>query len=679
MSAGGIAAGIAAALLAACASAPRAERAVAEGPRIEVAFAGAASVDAGELRSVAAAELARVARGATARAAVDDAAFALSELYRARGFARCEVDYAIERADAEVVRARFDVREGPRTVLESLAIRGARAFPQAELMALVDPEGALPGGPFVARALDRAADQIAGWYAAHGYLDVAVGEPMVELAPDAASARATIDVVEGPRYALARAPRIEGGMAAIDARIDWSDAVGAAYTRRLAQELSGRVAEAYAREGRPDARVAVLEERVDAGGEVALAFQVEPGPRVTISDVVVRGNAKLSTARLRGWIELAPGDVYDARKERSTFRALYRTGLFSRVQVELEKGAGSERRLLVEVEEAPSVEMYLEPGYGSYEGARVLAGVRDKNLFGSGRTGEVEGLAAELADRVSTALIEPRLFDTDLSASVSLYRESRIEPSFASAKLGGALALRRELGDDAEAVLEYRLRRSEISHADLSDPLAQAALSDVDLSSVAVTGARDTRDSALAPHQGSLVQASVELADKALGSELDFVRVRFALARFFELGAATVLGASFRAGAIVPTTAGQPIPLQERFFNGGEGTVRSFREGRLGPLDSSGQPLGGEAFDVVSIELRQRLRGDLAGALFVDAGNVVDDASDWFDAPGVRYAAGLGLRYMLPIGPLRVDAGFNPDPRADEADYAVHFSIGMSF
>ena len=132
-------------------------------------------------------------------------------------------------------------------------------------------------------------------------------------------------------------------------------------------------------------------------------------------------------------------------------------------------------------------------------------------------------------------------------------------------------------------------------------------------------------------------------------------------------------------GVIAPAFDDTTIPLQERFFAGGENSVRSFRESRLGPSDADGEPLGGEAFSTLSLEWRHELGGAFQSALFADAGYVEAQAEDLFALDDVRTGVGVGLRYLLPIGPLRLDAAFNPDRRAGEAEWVVHFAIGMPF
>ena len=105
--------------------------------------------------------------------------------------------------------------------------------------------------------------------------------------------------------------------------------------------------------------------------------------------------------------------------------------------------------------------------------------------------------------------------------------------------------------------------------------------------------------------------------------------------------------------------------------------MRSFAERELGPRDR-GDPIGGEFFSVFNIEYTFPVYGELQLAVFADAGNLLPRAEDaGFD--NMRYGVGLGLRYQLPIGPLRIDYGVNPDRRPGEAFGAFHFSFGFAF
>ncbi len=118
------------------------------------------------------------------------------------------------------------------------------------------------------------------------------------------------------------------------------------------------------------------------------------------------------------------------------------------------------------------------------------------------------------------------------------------------------------------------------------------------------------------------------------------------------------------------------IPINERFFNGGSSSVRSFPERRLGPTDWHGYPIGGDTFTTFNIEYQFPIYGSLIGAVFADAGSVGANPES---VGRMRYGVGPGVRYASPVGPLRVDVGFNPDRSSGERHMMIQISFGMAF
>jgi outer membrane protein assembly factor BamA len=154
------------------------------------------------------------------------------------------------------------------------------------------------------------------------------------------------------------------------------------------------------------------------------------------------------------------------------------------------------------------------------------------------------------------------------------------------------------------------------------------------------------------------------------------------------------MGFRYTTGLILPGSGEVTLPLSERFFNGGENTVRSFKESELGPKNPPGNSVGGYGFNVFNLELRQRLIGNLIGTVFVDYGNIAPNRAQPYDSRSdvisdtlddffkdFRPGVGFGLQYLLPVGPARVDFAFNPDQRTgdDEDFFVMHFSIGTAF
>ena len=233
----------------------------------------------------------------------------------------------------------------------------------------------------------------------------------------------------------------------------------------------------------------------------------------------------------------------------------------------------------------------------------------------------------------------------------------------------------------------------------------------VRLSTVSSSLIRDTRDDPLGPTSGTLVGLDTEVAGRAMGSEVGFVKsfLQGFMYKRLSRKRGTVLATGARVGLAagfsreVPAVdsngnpivgpGGQPVlvrvddlPASERFFAGGDTTVRGWGLDQLGTpetLDANGFPLGGNAVLVLNAELRVPVWGDLGAVMFLDGGNVFRRVDD-FDLGEVRGAAGFGVRYRSPIGPLRFDLGFKLDRRLlpngqQERPTALFISLGQAF
>ena len=222
---------------------------------------------------------------------------------------------------------------------------------------------------------------------------------------------------------------------------------------------------------------------------------------------------------------------------------------------------------------------------------------------------------------------------------------------------------------------------------------------------------RDSRNDVLDPERGAVTGIDASVAPRFIGSEVGFVKtfVQGAIYRRlpgtarFVIATAAKLGLAFGFERQVERrdAAGQPIlgpdgeplvdvvqdlPASERFFAGGDTTVRGFVLDQLGTSDTlndQGFPTGGNGLIVLNLEVRAPYWKGLGAVGFVDAGNVFRRAGE-LSLGDLRPAAGFGLRYRSPIGPLRVDLGFNLDPEllpsgARERRSVFHISLGQAF
>lgn len=643
----------------------------------ELVFRGNEAFTEDELEKAIRFELEDLEKFGYRQAEVDDAAFSIGAFYRRQGFSAAQVDYLYEIED-EILRATFEIQEGPRTLLTEVVIEGVTVFPQAELHSFFLTDGSATIGQdawFVESAVRSSRTAILSLYRVRGYMDAEVSEPEITVSEDKTRAQVRVTIVEGVQY-FVREIKIAGYRKLTGPEVEASvqPLIGEPYQPAVRLQVRGRIAEVYANRGYPDMVLDVERTEMRENGDVVLAVSIDEGPLVRIAKVEIEGQDKTKESFIRKRVALKEGEVYRNSAEAETFRKLFGSGLFQSVETEL-VGEGSERNFLVRVLEDRSFEVYGAPGWGSYERARAEVGVRETNLFGEGK---VLGLRAEASTVGYAGLLnyqDPWIGGGDYTLDVPVYARVRQEPSYKIRDLGVGLSLSTVSGA-WYAAAGYQLSKEALTDVDTVNRIPLGTESDI-LSTVYATVRHDTRNDYFNPSAGHQVWVAAYSADKILGSDRSYFNMDFGFLQYFALGEGTNLALAYRTAFVFMTRDDGAVPLQKRLYNGGENTVRSFRESQLGPKDIYGNPIGGEARNVLNLELRQHLVDNLYAAAFTDFGNVGYTTGDYFD--GFRSGVGVGLRYLLPVGALRVDAAYNPSARPGENTYVFQFSVGTAF
>jgi outer membrane protein assembly complex protein YaeT len=660
-----------------------------------VRIGGNAAISTKSLREAAAAELAELEDPARRRAGAADAAFQMESAGRRAGYAFIEVEHEISGEGAEAV-VTFTVREGPLVRLGEVSFSGNAFFTAEELRPYFASAGPTP---YVEADIGAGRRNLVQLYRDQGFPGVEIGKPLTTISPDRSVADVRLVIAEGTRFVISGVVFEGDALPEDGAALQGlaSGLLGQPFYERRKLALGNAVTEVFSAQGCPDAAVVVREEPGAAAGDVVLRVSVASGPRVRISRVDVAGNKRTREKLILSRIPIKQGDWFNEEKLHEGFRALYRTGLFTRVDHALE-GEGAERVLRVEVEEAPARELSGEIGWGSYERLRGGVGFKDRNVFGTGRGVGAEAGASTKGGRVKVEFLDPRFFDTEFSLSIPLTWSYREEPTYTEEEVELSVRLYRLLARRVTAGLQYSFRFNGLSQLSPDVP-PDARDEEYTAASLKANLDVDRRDNFFYPSRGWKTGLAVELADQRLGGTLDFVRCTAGASLVQPLGAGFVLGLRLDTGFILPTRGNENVPVNERFYTGGDSSVRSFEEQQLGPKGPSGDPLGGLASTVAGVELRRQIVRKLAASVFADFGNVSPNRSlagldpdesstaDQVDAmwgdylKDFRAGIGFGLQYITPVGPVRLDLAWNPDPRPeeDEADYAWHFSFGMAF
>lgn len=412
---------------------------------------------------------------------------------------------------------------------------------------------------------------------------------------------------------------------------------------------------------------------------------IKPGPLCRFGDIKITGEKETPVYLVKRQLTFKPGDIFSVKELYDSQRKLYALDLFQSVTITPGDSQEPEHRIpvAVVVEEKKKRSVKLGLGYGDEDRFRAKLALRFRNLGGGGRTLDLDGKHSSIEDKVVGTFTNPQLWASrnDLILQSGYIR--RYLPGFTDKSYFTQERLERELPWKIKGYIGHGLefaRPFNISEETLAI-LTQTTTGKLYRASMLLMGLRrDTMDSLVDPHHGGLISLTGEAAPNFFGSNLQFLRSVFEVRRYHALGDSNfILAGRFRFGVIEPIQDTQQIPIFRRFFAGGYDSVRGYRLDYLGPRNAAGLPLGGEALTEASLEARIPIYKDFRAVVFIDCGNVFLKVHN-IDFGQLKYAPGIELRYMTPIGPLGVGIGIPTNPISGHKDnYRVFFNIGQAF
>jgi outer membrane protein insertion porin family len=394
----------------------------------------------------------------------------------------------------------------------------------------------------------------------------------------------------------------------------------------------------------------------------------------------VVGNTKTRDKVIRRELVVAEGELYNAADMNKSRDRLKRTGYFKEVDFATSRGSTEEKiNFDVKVEEAPTGALTFGVGYSTIESVIGTATVSDRNLFGLGYSGSLRFVAGFKTQNVRLSLTDPYFLGYRYTAGIDLYHE-RVEyfSEYSYKVTGGDIRFGKELTNSLRVDAMYKLETVDVYNvADDASTYIQEQKGKRTTSAISITPAIDTRDDYFNPRRGGQHSLFVQNAGGILGGDNYFVKVVGRTSWFFPLPFNTTLNLRAQAGTI-SGYGGKEIPIYEKFFVGGINTVRGFEYGKAGPLDVNGEPIGSKKMVVFNAEILFPLSSaiGLKAALFFDIGKGFDK---WGDMTPLRLGAGPGIRWYSPFGPIRIDFGFNLNPKPGEKGTVLEFSGGTVY
>lgn len=408
---------------------------------------------------------------------------------------------------------------------------------------------------------------------------------------------------------------------------------------------------------------------------VILQFDIESGNIYRINKIYVEGNKITQNRRFKRYTKPLKKQIYDEAKANEVAKKLLLTGAFKIVRIIPEKISPNELNLVLQVKEAKPRFIRAYAGFATFDGLVLGSSYTNQNFLKKLQTLNIRSEISSRALLGELSFTEPYFAGEPISMTTRFYALQRRYDGYDKSLTG------LETSFTWKPTNYYAIKLSgTLESVDLDgDGLTQNEIGPDNYinSRFSLEQTLDFRNNPVLPTKGFHARWLLEQGFIDGDASNSYFRTDINTSYRYAFKNNRKLLFRFRAGAVVPSESND-LPIDLRFFSGGADSVRSFGERELGSLGVSRDPLGGEAYWNASAEFIQPFNDLFSGVLFLDSGKVIRDAND-FSFSNPTYAAGLGLRIDLPVGPARFEYGFNLNQQPGEASGAFHFSIGAQF
>ncbi len=666
---------------------------IVENPVInQVAFEGNDELDDEQLL----AEITARPRQVFTRTAAQNDVSRLYDIYQRNGRFSADVQPKVIKLDQNRVNLVFEIQEGPLTEISSIRFVGNERFSDNELRTVISSRESRwynilsSADRYDQDRLAYDMELLRQFYLKEGYADFRVSSSLSELSQDRENFYVTVTVSEGERYKVGDI-RVNSQLRNLDPtalmkdvtlkKDQWYDAEEVKTSIEAMTGTLGDMQYAFA-----DVVPDVVRNRENK--TIDLVFNVNESPRVFVERINIDGNVRTLDKVVRRQLELVEGDAFNRSLLNESEKNIRNLGYFSKVDVKPTPGSAPDKTVIdVSVEEQSTGEVSLGAGFSTADGPLADFHIKERNLLG---TGQGLGLSATIAGartEFDVSWTEPYFLDRDLLIGVNAFhttRDQQDQSSFDQRRTGTSVNLGYPLSKRWRQSWGYRIESNEITNVD-----ADASRFVKDQEGDRITSAISQRltysdlDSRLYPTDGFTSWLDLEAA--GLGGDAQYISGKLGGSYYVPIAKNWVFNALGETG-MISGYGDSDIQINERYFLGGN-TFRGFEKYGVGPRDlTTDDSLGGKQFYRGTAELTfpLGLPDDLgvSGHAFTDVGSLwgLDESgTDIVDETALRGAAGVGVTWISPMGPVRVDLS-KPYLKKDyDVEQVFRFSFGTRF
>jgi outer membrane protein insertion porin family len=652
----------------------------------QVSFTGNHTFDSKQLRAALADPLLSIQRQGLSLPLADDTAYYLEVFYRRQGFPNVNVTYRVNGSSLEL-----NITEGHRYGLGTIHFEGNHSFPDKSLQDYMIGTTRARGTqfqkqlPFVQADLETGAGLLKNYYVSQGF-------PNVQIAPlqyRYDDVRSLVDVVvpitEGEKFVFGSVTFSgvpERAIRGLKSKINSLTHPPKPFSQSALVNLQHDLIFELKHYGYATAQVNVdADINTARNGVVPFKVSVEAGPVYRFGRIIVQQQPKTRVKPdfLPNRFAQLTGRIYDPIRLQQLDTEMITTGLYDSLDIQETAEPDDTLQLTLTPIEAKQKYFTIFGGYDTFYGIIFGGSFSDRNFTGEG---QIVSAAAEITSRGPKGKIsyeDPWFLNTKLDFLAEVGIEDQNLYGYTYVDEYAHLSLTAKYGNTlTTGSKEYQsgvfllFRNANVSQITIT-PETLVGPTGYELVTLGLTQTIDKRDNPLNPRKGWIVELAASDTE-LLRNYINYITLTERFSVYVPVGP-TVLAAGVRFGAIIPSEGGfLAIPIEERLFNGGANSVRSFLERELGPKDVGNNPIGGLEHSIFNIEDDFPIFAGIIGAVFFDSGGLGNSPFDHFST-----GVGLGLRYNLPVGPIRVDYGINPAPAHGDSFGAFNLSFGFAF
>ena len=610
----------------------------------------------------------------------------IRKLYSSKGYYAARVTYEIDYGEKYDATVTFVVDEPQQSYVKKIAFTGNTHFKESELRGYMQTKekGMLSwftgSGILDEDTLGQDRRNLEAFYHDNGYTKVQVGVPDIRISKDGKSITITTAIEEGVIHTVGT---IEFAGDIIVPREELLKRIktkpGQLFRTTVFYEDVLTLTDIYQDMGYAFAEIAPTTSIDDNNHIVNATFNIAKNQEVYFNRVNIVGNTRTRDKVVRRELTFAEGDRFSITNIKDSKKKLKNTTYFKDTDFKILKTDDPKKvNVDLSIEEKPTGTFSVGAGYSTSEQVIVSGSVSEDNFFGTGRRVSLEAALSSYTNEFRFTYLEPYIFDKKLSLGTSIFNFKRYLDTYDYERVGGNIALIRQLTDDVKGTVKYRLENVDVQNisSDASTYIKEQEGTSL-TSSMIFSLTKNTIDDVMNPTKGINSGIILETAGGPFGGDNYFVSItgfygkyipiKFMESSFFVKGTMGTIGGY----------SGREVPITEKFYVGGLSSVRGFRYGEAGPMDENDEPIGAKNQMFFNFEWIFPIYkpAGVKGVLFFDTGAGFDS----WNSLRMRTAAGAGIRWFSPLGPIRLEFGFNLNPKDDERTSLFDFAIGTQY